>query len=118
MNVFYPAIAFINGITNAQQAVVSFIANHEFNLGENVGFRVGKLFGMYEINQLIGNVVGLTATTITVNLDTTNYTPFSYANLNAAGTSPPCCVPSSSGVLVSNNVPTVILSDAFDNRPS
>ena len=115
MNTFSPQVFFINAITNAQQATVTFTANHDYVLGENVGFRVTKPFGMYEINQLIGTVFGLTPTTITVSIDTTNYTPFSYANIGMKGTTPPCCVPSSSGLIPGQFVPTVILSDAFDN---
>jgi hypothetical protein len=117
MNTFLPFVCFIDGITNAQNCVVSFTTNHQFTLGENVGFRVTKPFGMYEINQMRGLVVGLTGTTITTNIDTTNYTPFSYANIGMVGTTPPCCVPSSSGIIPDQFVPTVILSDAFDNIP-
>lgn len=116
-NVFYPALAYINAITQAQQAIVTFTANHDFTAGENIGFRVTKPFGMFEINQQIGLVLTITPTTVTVNIDTTNYTPFTYALINTKGTSPPCCVPSSSGVAPLQIVPTVNLADSFDNQP-
>ena len=114
----YPQLMYISGVTNAQQAVVTFTADHEFTLGENVGFRVTKDFGMRELNQKIGKVIAVTSDTITVNVDTTGYTPFTYALINTAGTTPPCCVPSSSSIIDGEYIPTVILSDAFDNLPS
>jgi hypothetical protein len=116
-NVFYPAVAYINAITQAQNAVVTFTANHDYTVGENIGFRVTKPFGMFEINQMIGLVLAITPTTVTVNIDTSNFTPFSYASINTAGTTPPTCVPSSSGVAPMQAVPTVNLADAFDNQP-
>ncbi len=117
-NNFFPSKAYIQDITNAQNAVVTFTADHEFTLGEIVGFRVEQAFGMNEINQLRSRIFAVTNDSITTNIDTTTWTPFSLANLNQPGTSPPCCVPSSSGVIPYEDDPsTVTLFDAFDNRP-
>ena len=117
-NNFYPSKAFISAITNSQDAVITFTEDHEFTPGEIVSFRVGKQLGMSEINNLQARVILITSDTITTELDTTFWTPFSLANLNQPGTSPPCCVPSSSGVIPFEDDPArVTLFDAFDNRP-
>lgn len=117
-NNFYPSKAYISAITNEQNAVVTFTENHEFTPGEIISFRVGKQFGMSEINQVHSRVILITDDTITTEVDTTTWTPFSLANLNLPGTSPPCCVPSASGVIPFEDDPSrITLFDAFDNRP-
>ncbi len=116
-NNFYPSLAYISAITNAQNAVVTFTANHEFTPGEIVSFRVGKQFGMHEINNVQARILTITSNSITVPVDSSFWTPFTLANLNDPGTSPPCCVPSSSGVIPFEAEARVTLFDAFDNRP-
>lgn len=115
-NVYYPTFAYISGISNAVNAVVTFTADHDFTLGEIVSFRVGKPFGMFEINNLRGKVLAKTSDTITVDIDTTTWNTFSLANLDDPGTSPPVCVPSASGVIPYEENPSVNIEDAFDNR--
>lgn len=114
---FYPTLAFIQAITNAQNATVTFTQNHSFTPGEIVSFRVGQPFGMSEINNIQARVLLTTPTTITVPVDTTTWNAFSLANLNQPGTSPPCCVPSSSGVIPLPYIPATNIFDAFDNVP-
>lgn len=115
-NVFYPAFAYINAITNAQNAVVTFTAAHDFTLGEIVGFRVRPQFGMSEINNKRGKVIATNSTQITVDIDTSTWTTFDYSALNTAGTTPPVCVPSSSTVVPGSNPPETNMQDLFDNR--
>lgn len=114
----YPRYSYINGITNQQYAIVSFTADHDFTVGEIVAFRVERAFGMYEINRQRANVLSITDTTITIDIDTTDYNIFDYSTLNDPGTSPPVCVPSASGIISNNGgIPQTSLIDAFDNRP-
>lgn len=115
-NQFYPRKAFINAITNAQNAVVTFTANHDYIVGEIVSFRVTANFGMFELNRKRGKVLSITADTITVDIDTSLFTPFSFASINTLGTTPPLVVPSSSGVIPNQVIPQTSLDDAFDNR--
>jgi len=115
-NVLYPKLKYINAITNAQNAVVTFTADSDFTDGEYVSFRVTKDFGMYEINQRRGRVLSHTSDTITVDIDTLSYTSFSYAALGTAGTTPPTCVPAGSGIIPDSNPSTVNLHDSYDNR--
>lgn len=116
-NNFYPNLTYISAITNAVYAIVTFTENHQFTVGEIVSFRVGQAFGMSEINNLRSRIIFITLDTITIEIDTSTWTPFSLANLNQPGTSPPVCVPSSSGVIPYQETPSMNLFDAFDNRP-
>lgn len=115
-NSFYPEYRQIDAITNAVQAVVTFTEDHEFTVGEQVSFRVGRAFGMKEINNVKGKVLLISSDTITVDIDTSTWTPFTTALLNTAGTSPPICVPSASSVIPFEENPSVNIQDAFDNR--
>lgn len=114
-NEFRPRFAYINAITNSNNAVITFTEDHDFIIGEIVGFRVERAFGMFEINQKRGHIISLTDDSITIDIDTSTWTPFTYALINTAGTSPPVCVPSSSGVIPNNNIPQTSIADAFDN---
>jgi hypothetical protein len=114
-NLFTPFLCYISAITNASQAVVTFTANHNFTVGEIVSFRVTKPFGMFEINYMRGKVLLTTSNTIAVDIDTTTWTPFTLENLNQSGTTPPCCVPSSSGVPPIQEIPATNIQDCFDN---
>jgi len=114
----YPQLAYINAITNAQQAVVTFTDDHDFTLGEFVSFRVSPSFGMFQINQQKGRVLATSDTTITVDIDTTTWDAFDYSLLDSAGTTPPICVPVGSGIIPSTNPIQINQVDAFDMRRS
>lgn len=117
-NVIYPQKAFINAITNAQQAVVTFTEAHDFTLGEIVSFRVRKEFGMRELNQKSAIVQASTSDTITVDIDTTSWDAFDYSSLNSAGTTPPIAVPCCSSKIPNTNPVRINQKAAFDNRRS
>ena len=115
-NIFYPTYSYIAAITNDTQATVTFDEPHDFTPGEIVSFRVGPAFGMSEINNKRARVLVKSTYSIQVEIDTTTWTPFTLANLNEPGTSPPVCVPSSSSVVPFEKNPIVNIQDAFDNR--
>jgi hypothetical protein len=115
---YYPTRALISAITNATQAVVTFTADHDFTVGEIVSFRVTKDFGMYQINQKRAKVLSMSSDTVTIDIDTSFWDAFSLSNLDAAGTTPPACVPSSSGFIPNAIIPQTNIDDAFDKRPS
>jgi hypothetical protein len=114
--VVYPRLAYVNAITNAQNAVVTFTEDHTFIVNEIVSFRCTKPFGMTEINNQRGQILSITDDTITVDIDTLNYTAFSYALINTVGTTPPTCLPSSSGVILNDSIPQTTINDAQDVR--
>ncbi len=110
---FVPRYRFIVDITNAQYAVVAFSADHNFVDGEIVSFRVTPPFGMSEMNNLQTQVLSHTDDTITVNIDSSFWTPFIYPV--SGKVTPPVCVPSAAGLIPGLYTPTVNLQDCFDN---
>lgn len=128
-NRYYPKERYIANITQAAQAVVSFTMPHDFTPGEIVSFRVGPLFGMKEINNVPARVLSVTnsstVSSITINLDTSGFTAFTFpSDADFASVSPAVCVPSSSGVVpnssgsatIPQEPPGTNLQDSFDNR--
>lgn len=128
-NRMYPRYAYIANITRATQGVVYFTAKNDFTPGEILSFRVSSDFGMQEINNQQARVLSVTnsstVSSVTLDLDTSGYTAFSFPTsaTAAAGVSPAVAVPSSSGVVPLNGsasqpqIPEgTNLLDAFDNR--
>lgn len=111
---YYPRFSYISGITNAVNAVITFTDDHDFTEGEIVSFRVSRPYGMSEINNRQGKVQSFTSDTITVDIDTSTWTPYTYPV--SGNNTPPVCVPSASGV-VPGYTPKMNLEDSFDNRP-
>ena len=116
MSQFYPRMREISDITRAPTAVVTFTDDHDFSDSEVVSLRVSRPYGMVEMNQKSSKVMSHTSDSVTLDIDSSNFTAFSIPG-DLTGTTPPCCVPSSSGVDLSLYSPTMILEDAFDNRP-
>lgn len=74
---YQPGIYNISTISQANQAVVSTTAKHNLSLGSRVGFRITNRWGMTNLNGLYATVIQLnTPQSFTVDLDTTNFMPF------------------------------------------
>jgi|SRR6186713_112206 len=63
----------ITGISKAASAVVT-VPGHSFLVGQNVTF--GYVGGMTQMNNLVGTISATTATTITVNINSTGFSTF------------------------------------------
>jgi len=113
---FYPSLSYISGITNAAQAVVTFTAPHDFTVGEIIGLRSSRPYGMFEVNNLSVRVLATTSTTVTIELNTTSFTPFVYPPVGEV-TYPAIAVPASSGVVPGAIPAQTNLIDAFENIP-
>ncbi len=109
---FVPKYFLIQSITKGLNTVITFTEDHDYSVGEYVSFRCGKPNGMVEINEKRGKVLELTSDTITVDIDSTNYTDFMF-DLGVAIL--PLACPAGSGVKPGEYVPRVILEDCFDN---
>ena len=116
MSGIFPSMVLIEDITRAQNAVVTFVEDHDFLINEIIGLRVSKPYGMVEINNKQAKVLDITSDSVTVDVDSTEFTAFTVP-VSLIGTTPPCAVPSSSGVDLVSPLPHTILEDAFDNRP-
>lgn len=115
---FRPRAFFISNVTKAVQAVITFTQAHDYVVGEEVSFRVPEGYGMTELNNRKGTVQSVTASTITVTIDTTGFTTFAYpASGVALSTKGPAIgVPAGSGIYPNALQPHTTLEDAFDNR--
>ena len=116
MSTFVPQFSFIASIAQGQQTVVTFTANCDFIAGEIVSFRVSPASGMKELNNQQTTVSKATSNTITVPINSTNYTPFVFINPTIEPR-PAMVVPVGSGIVKGAMPPQTQLQDAFDNVP-
>jgi hypothetical protein len=82
---WYPSNRIIASITQANNAVVTTTVNHNYQVGQQVRFsnvnqvRPGSVaYGMTQINGLTGNIIATTATTFTVDINTTGFNAFAF----------------------------------------
>ena len=116
MSTFVPFYSVIQSIEQGVQTVVTFTANSDFIVGQLVSFRVSKQSGMQELNNQQATVLGSTPDTITVGIDSRNYTPFIYHSENSIAY-PAIVVPAGSGIIPGASPPQTQLADCFDNVP-
>lgn len=95
--IYFPRRRFITNITQAASAVVTLSVTHGYSVGETVRFKVNSDNGMTEINDLIGEITAVSTAnnTITVNIDSSGFTAFSFPTsaTAAAGYTPAQVVP-------------------------
>jgi hypothetical protein len=80
-NRIYPSQRTIANITQAAAGVVTTLVDHSLTTGQQVRMsipEVGGLTSMYELNGQLATVTVLTASTFSINIDTTGYTAFQY----------------------------------------
>jgi len=77
---FYPRRRFITAISQASSAVITLSVTHGYTAGQAVRINVPSEFGMTEIDGLVGNITAVNATnnTITVDIDSSAFTAFSF----------------------------------------
>ncbi len=110
-----PRYQYLIALSLGQTTIATFSADHNFTVGEIVSFRVSPPYGTKEINEKSGKVLSITPDTITVDIDSINFTPFIYPV--SGPNTPPVVVPSASGVIPNYYPPTYTLFDVFDNIP-
>jgi len=80
---YYPRRRYITKITQAASAVVTMSVTHGYKVGQAVRFIVPAAYGMVEMNNLLGTITAINTTTtsgntITVNIDSTAFTAFTF----------------------------------------
>lgn len=77
---FYPRKRTITAITQATSAVITMSVTHGYTAGQAVRINVPAAYAMTEIDGLIGNITAVSTAnnTITVDIDSTNFTAFSF----------------------------------------
>lgn len=90
---YYPRSRYICAITAAASAVVTTTVDHAYTVGQVVRMNVPEAFGMREMNGLQGTITAVTASTFTLNIDSTGFTPFAFPLTAAAPFTPATVVP-------------------------
>lgn len=87
----------IASITQANPCVVTTTNDHGYPAGVVVNFLIPPSFGMTQLNTLALQVTAVTANTLTVNVNSFHFTPFSYPSPLPAAYTIPNVIPVSSG---------------------
>lgn len=119
--IFYPRRRFITEISVAGDAVVTLSVTHQYNIGQKVRFVVPAAYGMVEINGLSGTIIDIdttttTGNTVTVDIDSSAFTAFTFPLSAAVPFSPAELVPMGEDTAVALDNLEDILSDATLNE--
>lgn len=114
---FFPSLKFINSITQGTETIVSYASAHDFTIGQIVSFRVSEPFGMVEMNNIQARIDSTTSNSITVPIDSRNFTSYTTPAAADVGSKPALTVPVATGVLDTTIPATYQLNNAFDNKP-
>lgn len=111
----YPNFRYITGVIQGLETIIEFDESHDFTDGEIVSFRVSPPYGMVELNNVHARVLEHDTFSITVAIDSFNFTPFTDEGVYEHF--PAIVVPSSSGIIPGMTTATMNLEDAFDIKP-
>ena len=87
----------IASITQANPMVVTTVNNHGYVAGMDVTFLIPSQFGMTQLNGINAQVISITPNTLTINLNSTNFSVFSYPSPLPSAYTPPSVIPNASG---------------------
>jgi hypothetical protein len=73
---YIPFVCVITGITKEDNCIVTTAVEHRFVIGNQVRFLIPQIWGMIQLNPLVGIVQSHTDTTITLDINTTNFDTF------------------------------------------
>lgn len=117
---FYPRRRFITSISQAASAVIVMSVTHGFTVGQEVRIIVPDVFGMVEMDGLLGTITAINTTTnsITVDINSTGFTAFAFPTsaIAAGGITFAQVVPVGEAAINSVSQPYGnLLDDATDN---
>jgi len=87
----------IASITQADPMVVTTVLDHGYQAGIKVSFLIPTQWGMVQLNGLNAQVISVTNNTLSVNLDSRNFTPFAAPSPLPQAYTPASVVPNASG---------------------
>lgn len=117
---FYPPYRYITAISKASSAVITLSVTHQYTVGQEIRIIVPSAFGMIEMNNQLAVITAIDTTlnTITVNIDSTNFTTFAFPSSATAalGVSFALVVPVGEAAINSSSQPFGnLLDDATRN---
>ncbi len=118
---YYPRRRIITSISQATSAVIIMSVTHGYTVGQEVRIIVPSVFGMVEMNNLLGVITAINTTTnsITVNIDSSGFTAFAFPSSATAalGVTFAQVVPVGEAAINSVSQPFGnLLDDATDNQ--
>ena len=123
--IFYPVNRFITKITQASQAVVTLSVTHGYQVGQVVRMVVPAEYGMVEMDGLEATITAINTTattgnTITLDINSSSFTPFAFPLTAAVPFTPAEVVPvgMDTGFALAQSPVVDILSDATENIAS
>lgn len=114
--IYYPRRRFISNITQAASAVVTCSADHGLTVGQEVRFVVPDVYGMTEIDNLSGTITAVTASTMTVDINSAAFTAFAFPLPAIVPFTHAQVVPIGQDTAQSLTSAVDILADATDNQ--
>ena len=93
----YPKKHLIDSITQSDPMIVTTVEPHHYHAGQNVAFIIPGGYGMPQLNKINANIIDVTTDTITLDFDSTNFSPFSYPNPLPLAYSLPYVIPNAEG---------------------
>ena len=124
---FYPSSRYITKVSQADQAIITLSVTHSYTVGQKVRLIVPTVtaaaYGMTELDGLLVTIVDVyeadadgVTNTITVDLDTTGFTAFSFPLTTAPGFTPAQVVPVGEDTAQALLLGADILGDATRNE--
>lgn len=92
----------VSAISNSNPMIVTTDEDHGYVVGMMVRFQIPSSYGMVELNGLTGQVLEITDDTLTISIDSLNFTPFAAPSPLPSAYTPPVVIPDSSGVSLSH----------------
>lgn len=87
----------IESVSNTYPMIITTILDHGYKAGIRIRFNIPGMFGMVELNGLEAQVLSITNNTLTVNVDSSNFTAFAYPSTLPQAYTPPVVIPDASG---------------------
>jgi hypothetical protein len=87
----------IAAITNANPMIVTTANPHGYVAGMEVTFLIPTMFGMQQLNNLVGQVIALTTDTLTIDINSLNFGTFAYPSPLPSAYTNPSVIPNNSG---------------------
>jgi len=84
-------------ITNSYPMIVETLEDSNYVPGMRVTFLITPQFGMIELNKFAGQVTDVSGTQLTIDIDSTHFTPFAYPSPLPNAYTVPSVIPYSSG---------------------
>lgn len=113
-----PSMLLITNITQASPMVITFTVpstgSNSYQLGQLVRLSVPKTWGMYQANGLTGKIIGIGATTMTLNIDSTNFD--SFVDGSSTFETPASLSPAGSQNLEFNNFTNQVPFQSLNNK--